>query len=81
MGRSGMVWHSPGKKRSARGRSGLVWRLPWTHSLTWTFAEGGQSGVGLVWFGLALTWEEGGQPEGRMVCFGAYLGRGRPAME
>jgi hypothetical protein len=32
-----------------------------------------------VWFGLALTWEEVGQPRGGLVWFGAYLGRGRPA--
>jgi hypothetical protein len=35
-------------------------------------------GVGLVWFGLALAWDEGGQPRGGLVWFGAYLGKGRP---
>jgi hypothetical protein len=46
-------------------RSGLVWLLPWTHNGGGTHEKGLPRGA---------TQEEGGQPRGGLVWFGAYLG-------
>jgi hypothetical protein len=73
---------SPSPCTCTWGKSGLFLRLPGMREISHV--------VGLVWFGTCLgkgrpargrsglvwhyTWEEGGQPGGGLVWFGAYLG-------